>query len=110
MTFLFCPACPGFPDAWSLRRHIQTHTGALPFKCPYCDSRFQDNRPRKKHLRTAHGIDDPTSVLKLKPGRPSSHVDRSSESCPVNNSSAGPEHPHEESEEESESEGDEEIE
>ena len=53
-----------------LNRHYQTHTGALPFPCPFpdCDAAFPDNRPRKKHLMTVHGVEDPKAIL-ARPGR-----------------------------------------
>ncbi|KII91809.1 hypothetical protein PLICRDRAFT_104604 [Plicaturopsis crispa FD-325 SS-3] len=50
-----CPRCrKHFNRPSSLRIHMNTHTGAKPFKCPYpqCGREFNVNSNMRRHLHT----------------------------------------------------------
>ncbi|KAG7303809.1 hypothetical protein JYU34_010704 [Plutella xylostella] len=52
-----CPHCARqLADHTSLMRHIRTHTGELPYKCPYCARAFIDSWKRKVHLMRQHRL------------------------------------------------------
>ncbi|KAB7499928.1 Zinc finger protein [Armadillidium nasatum] len=40
--------------AYNLRRHMTTHTGERPFKCPYCNYKASQNVHLDKHIRRIH--------------------------------------------------------
>jgi len=53
-----CPQCPKrFNRPSSLRIHVNTHTGARPFQCPYpnCGREFNVNSNMRRHYRN-HGM------------------------------------------------------
>ncbi|XP_045466958.1 zinc finger protein OZF-like [Harmonia axyridis] len=51
----FCHLCPKRYYANSkLEKHIRSHTGDKPFKCPTCSKCFVDKSYIKQHLRIAH--------------------------------------------------------
>lgn len=41
-----------FTQKQKVLRHIQTHTGDRPFKCPHCGNRFSEHNTLQQHLRT----------------------------------------------------------
>ncbi|KAJ7057430.1 hypothetical protein C8F01DRAFT_932589, partial [Mycena amicta] len=50
-----CPTCKKrFNRPSSLRTHLNTHTGALPFVCPLpgCGQAFNVNSNMRRHFRT----------------------------------------------------------
>ncbi|XP_070575948.1 ras-responsive element-binding protein 1-like isoform X2 [Ptychodera flava] len=52
---LSCPYCPRtFPWISSLRRHILTHTGVKPFKCPQCGVYFSTKSNCERHMLRKH--------------------------------------------------------
>ncbi|XP_077982638.1 ras-responsive element-binding protein 1-like isoform X2 [Glandiceps talaboti] len=52
---LSCPYCPRtFPWISSLRRHILTHTGLKPFKCPQCGVYFSTKSNCERHMLRKH--------------------------------------------------------
>ncbi|KIK93414.1 hypothetical protein PAXRUDRAFT_12679 [Paxillus rubicundulus Ve08.2h10] len=54
----YCEECGrGFPRPSGLSTHMNTHSGAKPYKCtvPSCDKRFAVRSNARRHLRT-HGI------------------------------------------------------
>ncbi|KAG0723707.1 Zinc finger protein 536 [Chionoecetes opilio] len=51
----FCPLCPkGFRSKLDMERHVRTHTGEKPFKCPYCPHRSATKGNLKSHLYHMH--------------------------------------------------------
>ncbi|CAK5264026.1 unnamed protein product [Mycena citricolor] len=60
-----CPTCgKRFNRPSSLRIHVNTHTGATPFRCPYpnCGRAFNVNSNMRRHFRN-HGAPPPPTPL-----------------------------------------------
>ncbi|XP_019769615.2 gastrula zinc finger protein XlCGF26.1 [Dendroctonus ponderosae] len=53
-----CHFCPKAYFAKNkLTRHLYTHSGEKPFKCPICDKKFNDKSYVKQHLKNSHNVD-----------------------------------------------------
>lgn len=64
-----CPFCSRkFPWSSSLRRHILTHTGQKPFKCPKCPIFFTTKSNCERHLMRKHGHNG--EIVRSVPERP----------------------------------------
>ncbi|KAK9876007.1 hypothetical protein WA026_011123 [Henosepilachna vigintioctopunctata] len=51
----FCHVCPrSYYVNSKLQKHLRTHTGDKPFKCPNCDKCFIDKSYVKQHMKIAH--------------------------------------------------------
>ncbi|XP_064078310.1 zinc finger protein 513-like isoform X7 [Macrobrachium nipponense] len=54
MAFV-CPVCgKQFGQPYNLRRHLITHTGERPFRCPHCNYAASQNVHLEKHIRRIH--------------------------------------------------------
>ncbi|XP_063545818.1 zinc finger protein 11-like [Cydia strobilella] len=54
---LCCRKCDKrFYDNTALTRHLRSHTGARPYRCPACARTFADSWKRKLHLMRAHRV------------------------------------------------------
>lgn len=52
-----CHICPkSYYSSNKLEKHIRTHSGEKPFKCPNCHKCFADKSYVKHHLKTMHNI------------------------------------------------------
>ncbi|CAD5118018.1 DgyrCDS6759 [Dimorphilus gyrociliatus] len=61
-----CPHCfRAFPWESSLKRHVLTHTGQKPFKCPCCSVYFSTKSNRERHVARKHGLDVQDRVTKM---------------------------------------------
>lgn len=50
-----CELCgKPFGQPYNLRRHMSTHTGSRPFRCPYCEYAASQNVHLDKHIRRIH--------------------------------------------------------
>ncbi|CRK94997.1 CLUMA_CG008483, isoform A [Clunio marinus] len=50
-----CDLCTlHFPNLWSLRRHLLTHTGEKPHKCHFCSQSYASKGDLAKHLTKIH--------------------------------------------------------
>ncbi|KAM4594452.1 uncharacterized protein V3H82_001265 isoform 1-T3 [Fundulus diaphanus] len=56
MKGLCCPFCieRSFKNADKLNRHMRTHTGEKPFKCPLCNLTFSQSYHMTRHMRNQH--------------------------------------------------------
>lgn len=61
-----CPHCyRAFPWESSLKRHVLTHTGQKPFKCPCCNVYFSTKSNRERHVARKHGLDVQDKLTKM---------------------------------------------
>ncbi|KAK3862883.1 hypothetical protein Pcinc_031293 [Petrolisthes cinctipes] len=50
-----CPVCgKQFGQPYNLRRHLTTHTGERPYRCPHCNYAASQNVHLEKHIRRIH--------------------------------------------------------
>ncbi|KAI0824792.1 hypothetical protein BC628DRAFT_1377760 [Trametes gibbosa] len=62
-----CPICgKGCSQKSALNTHLNTHTGATPHKCNYCEHRFKDPARRLRHMQRAHGYQSCRQLKKAK--------------------------------------------
>lgn len=53
-----CHLCPkSYYANNKLEKHLRTHSGDKPFKCPNCQKCFADKSYMKQHLKTMHAVE-----------------------------------------------------
>ncbi|XP_074655716.1 zinc finger protein 711-like [Tubulanus polymorphus] len=53
-----CPFCHKVvsSSASNFKRHVLTHTGSKPYKCPYCQTFFSRPESCQRHIRAVHAL------------------------------------------------------
>ena len=61
-----CLICKkSFKQKKSLKNHLKTHTGEVPFKCKLCDQGFAQKGNMKSHIQRRHGINKDRSYCRI---------------------------------------------